>query len=87
LQGICLGQLQRYEQALKCYDRAIALQPENAIAYYNKACCYAEQENLEGAIANLKTAFRLDKGDLKGTAKSNLSFSRILNKREFQDLF
>jgi tetratricopeptide (TPR) repeat protein len=87
LQGTCLGELQHYDRALQCYDRAISLQPEAALAYYNKACCYAEQGQIEPAISNLQKAFQFDLGDLKANAKSDLSFAKILNQPEFEALF
>ena len=35
--GVALHELGRYDEALECYDRVIALEPSNARAWYHRA--------------------------------------------------
>ncbi|MFM6514402.1 MAG: tetratricopeptide repeat protein, partial [Microcystis panniformis] len=48
--GIALHNLGRFEQAIASWDRAIKINSNDANAYYNKACCYGLQNNVELAI-------------------------------------
>lgn len=41
--GVLLYDLKRYEDALKFFQRALELDPDNAIIYHNMACCYFEK--------------------------------------------
>ena len=35
--GLCLARLERYEEALQCYEQALALRPEYSQAWFNRA--------------------------------------------------
>jgi len=58
--GCALGKLERYEEAIKAYDRAIELKPDYAIAYYNKGCTLGKLERYEEAIVAYDKAIELD---------------------------
>lgn len=45
---------------MESYDKAIALNPNYDTASYNRACCHSLMGNLEMALADLTTSFRLD---------------------------
>jgi tetratricopeptide (TPR) repeat protein len=55
--GVALGRVQNREEAVVCFDRAIDLDPENTLAFSNKAHIYhlmgKETESLEAANAGL----------------------------------
>lgn len=55
--GVALGRVQNREEAVICFDKAIALDPENTLAFSNKAHIYhqmgKEVESLEAANAGL----------------------------------
>lgn len=57
--GVCLNQLQKYEEALFCYKKAIKIKTDFHQAWYNKACIYAVQGKELKAIESLKMALRL----------------------------
>ncbi len=44
--GLSLSYLKRYQEAIKCYDNAIELDPKNVDAWYRKG--YAFYENRQG---------------------------------------
>ena len=38
-QGICYKNLQLYDEAVECNDKAIKIRPNDESAYYNKGMC------------------------------------------------
>jgi len=48
-----------YEEAIASCDRAIQIQPDYPYSWYNKACCYALQGDVDLAIENLQQAIDL----------------------------
>jgi tetratricopeptide (TPR) repeat protein len=55
-----LANLGRREEAIDSYNKAIALNPNLANAFYNRACCHSLMGNLEMALEDLTIAFRLN---------------------------
>jgi hypothetical protein len=55
-------------------------------AYYNKACSYALQSNLELAIGNLDKAIKLVPDKYKKLAKTDPDFSKVRSQKQFQEL-
>ena len=51
--------LEDLNQAIADYDRAIELNPQDAIAYNNRGIAYADQGDYENAIENFDSAIRL----------------------------
>ena len=84
--GYTLCKLQEYEEAIACFDRALEIYPEHAVAWYNKACCYAEQNNVELAIENLKQVLVFDTTNLMQEAKTDSSFDLICEDSRFQEI-
>ena len=58
--GVAYARLQDYARAIEEYDRAIALNPEDATPYYNKACAYALMGNPKDACQWLDKAIEFD---------------------------
>jgi tetratricopeptide (TPR) repeat protein len=82
---LCL--LHRLDEAIEFLDRILRIDPKRSNAFYNKACCYAESEQLDFAIANLKSAILYDSSlELKEQAKTDDSFAKIRDTSEFQQL-
>ncbi len=84
--GITLVKLKRYTAALASYDKAIALNPNKQEAYYNKACAYALQNNLELAIENLQKAIKVVPQKYKQLAKTDSDFDKLRKDKQFQEL-
>jgi tetratricopeptide (TPR) repeat protein len=59
-QGAMLARMAIYERAAAAYDRALAIDPENAMAYENRGLLRKEQGDLQGARSDLAQALRLD---------------------------
>jgi len=58
--GVALGDLGRYEEALRCYRKALQLDPGYAEAYGNLGYDLALQGHLEEAVQNLEKAIQID---------------------------
>lgn len=56
---ITTNNLGRLEQGIESYDQAIEIKPDYHQAWYNKACYYALQNNIEQEIENLQQAINL----------------------------
>ncbi|WP_024970206.1 TPR end-of-group domain-containing protein, partial [Microcystis aeruginosa] len=83
--GSALDDLGRYEEAIASYDQAIKINSNDADAYYNKACCYGLQNNVELAIENLQRAINLDV-KYQDMAKTEQDFEQIRGDERFQRL-
>ena len=85
-----LGYLQRvrknYEEAISSYDKAVEFKPDFHEAWYNKACSYSLQGNIEQAIENLKTAISLNLDKYREMAKTDSDFDAIREDERFQEL-
>ncbi len=83
--GNALDDLGRLEEAIASYDQAIKINSNYAIVYYNKACCYGLQNNVELAIENLQRAINFDV-EYQDMAKTDKDFEQIRGDQRFQSL-
>lgn len=74
-----------YDEAIASYDQALKINPNDGDAFYNKACCYGLQGQVDLAIANLKQAIELNPKYCE-IAKTNSDFDRVRNDKQFQNL-
>ncbi len=63
--GVSLYSLGKHENGLACYDKAIAINPEYADAYYSRGNAYYDKESLEQAIADYSKAIEINPVYLK----------------------
>lgn len=83
--GIALRNLQRFEDAIASFDKSLEFLPDDAGAFYWKACCYALKGQVEEAIANLQRAIELDE-NYREMAKTDSDFDAIREEARFQAL-
>jgi predicted O-linked N-acetylglucosamine transferase (SPINDLY family) len=57
--GVVLRELQRLDEALASYDKAIALKPDYATAFNNRGTALKELERLDGALSSYDKAITL----------------------------
>ena len=72
-----LRDLERYEEAIASFDEAVKIRSDDPDTFYNKACCYALQDNIEQAIENLQKAINLSPEKYREMAKTDSDFDRI----------
>ena len=77
--------LKRYDEALEYYDKALEIDPNYAIAWYNKARLESLRNNFEESIKSLKNAIELD-NSLWEKAIGEHKFDNIRNTPEFRKL-
>jgi tetratricopeptide (TPR) repeat protein len=83
--GSLLYELQRYEDTIDCYVHVLALEPENALGYYNLACCHALLGHSETALDFLKQAIALNEL-YRAIAKTDSDFDTLRQTEAFQTL-
>jgi tetratricopeptide (TPR) repeat protein len=54
----------KFDQAVREYERAIAVDPKHDVAWYNLACAHARAKRIDKAIAALKKAFEVGYDDV-----------------------
>ncbi len=60
LKGVALLNLGNYEEAIKCYDKAIEIEPNNAEAWNNKGIVLGRLSKYEEAIACYDKAIEIE---------------------------
>jgi len=60
--GACLDK-GKYDDAIADYDKAIALDPNDAIAYTDRGIAYGKKGEFDRAIADLRKVLEIDPSD------------------------
>ena len=60
-----------YSKAIESYEKAIEIDPDNAMAYINLGIAYYKQGNPELRISNYKKAARLGNNDAQDWLREN----------------
>jgi tetratricopeptide (TPR) repeat protein len=77
--GLTHAKIEDYEEAIKCFDKAVHLDPNNTLAWISKANALIEFGNEEEARKCLDRAKKIDpKYDFSQTFR-NLSLHRLPN--------
>jgi tetratricopeptide (TPR) repeat protein len=84
--GISLSYLKRYQKAIASYDLAISIQPTDPSAYYNKACCYGLQGDVEQVLIWLQKAIDLAPEKCRERASTDSDFDAVRDDPRFQAL-
>jgi tetratricopeptide (TPR) repeat protein len=56
--GLTLRQLHQYEEAIEAFNKALAIEPDQALAFFQQACCYAALDRQDWAIEHLRRAIQ-----------------------------
>jgi tetratricopeptide (TPR) repeat protein len=74
------------KEAIASYDKALEIKPDKHEAFYNKACYYALQSQIDKAIQNLQQAINLNPDECREIAKTDSDFDSIRSHTRFQAL-
>jgi tetratricopeptide (TPR) repeat protein len=78
--------LGRHDEAMANWDKALQIDPNCTGAYYNKACYFALQNQVELALENLQRAIELEPERCREVAKTDTDFDGIRGDVRFQEL-
>lgn len=78
--------LGRHDEAMANLDKVLESDPNYANAYYNKACSFALQNQIELALENLQRAIELEPERCREVAKTDTDFDGIRGDVRFQEL-
>jgi tetratricopeptide (TPR) repeat protein len=81
--GISLAALAHRKEAIASYEKAIEFKPDDATAFYNRACCHSLMGNLEMALEDLTTSFRLDPEKYRQLATTDTDLDPLRSDRAF----
>ena len=85
LKAIVLSKLNRYEDAIKCCDKILEIDGNNAEAWYNKGCFKARLGDSDAALKCLEKAVEIDERYVE-IANNEEEFSNLKNNKKFLDL-
>ena len=52
--GVSFGKLEKFEEAVDCYDKAIEINPKNDLAFNNRGFILLMQGNIDDSIKNFE---------------------------------
>jgi tetratricopeptide (TPR) repeat protein len=53
--------LSKYQEAIKCYDEIIKLDPNDSRYWYNRACTEVLKGDIQNGLADLRKALEMNK--------------------------
>lgn len=83
--GLALYNLGKHKEAIACYDKALEMKQDYALAWYNRACSKVKIRDIENAIADLKKAIGINKDYIR-IAKQDKDFESIRDDEGFKAL-
>ena len=75
----------KWDEAIASYEKAIQFKPDDHPAWYNKAICYSEKNEIDLAIESWEQAINLNP-QYRERAKTNPSFDKMKSDRRFERL-
>ena len=83
--AIDLSSLGRHEEAIKAYEKAIEIKPDDNNTWYNLACLYSLKKQKDNALKSFRKAIEYGFNDLAHIRKDkDLDFIR--NEEEFKKI-
>lgn len=63
--GKAYADIEKYHEAIDCYNQSISLDHGNEVAHYNMLCCYVQLEDISNAIKYLEHLLSIKKNDAR----------------------
>ncbi|RWS24583.1 small glutamine-rich tetratricopeptide repeat-containing protein alpha-like isoform X2 [Leptotrombidium deliense] len=76
-EGNNLMKLEKYDEALKCYTKAVQLDPKNAVYFCNRAAAYSKLDNHSFALEDCQRAIEIDPNYSKAYGRMGLAFASL----------
>ncbi len=74
-----------YDKGVSAINRAIELEPQDALAYYNRCIIYQEYNNLEPALQDIEAALKFDRNNAKYYREKAWILGKLKRKAEAQN--
>jgi tetratricopeptide (TPR) repeat protein len=84
--GFSLIQLNQFATAGEQFTQAVSLEPDDANAWYNWACCLAQQEHIELALEKLAQALNKEPERFRAIAQTDPDLEPLRTDLRFQKL-
>jgi tetratricopeptide (TPR) repeat protein len=84
--GSLMYDLENYTAAILIYQTIVESDPNDALGWYDLACCYALQYNSDSALTNLKKAIELEPDRFKSQARTDADFRSLQEHSTFKSL-
>lgn len=84
--GKALMTMGNFKDAVKAFNRVIELKPDYPETYHKLACISAVEDNLEGALSNLRKYFELSLSGVEVYVERDALFEKYLEDRQFRKL-
>jgi tetratricopeptide (TPR) repeat protein len=72
--------------AIAIYQKLVEIEPENSLFWYDLACCYALNDDLESALTALQRSIKLAPEEFKQHARTDPDFASIQDHQVFIQL-
>jgi small glutamine-rich tetratricopeptide repeat-containing protein alpha len=76
-EGNNLMKMEKYDEALKCYTKAIQLDGKNAVYYCNRAAAYSKLNNHSFALEDCRRAIQIDETYSKAYGRMGLAYASL----------
>ncbi|KAI1289984.1 Small glutamine-rich tetratricopeptide repeat-containing protein alpha [Halotydeus destructor] len=76
-EGNNLMKLEKFDEALKCYTKAIQLDGKNAVYYCNRAAAYSKLNNHSFALEDCRRAIQIDDTYSKAYGRMGLAYASL----------
>jgi tetratricopeptide (TPR) repeat protein/Zn-dependent protease len=84
--GALLHELKDYPMAIEIYQKLVEIEPENPLFWYDLACCYALNHDLELALTALQRSIKLAPAEFKQHAQTDPDFAPLHQNEVFKQL-
>jgi tetratricopeptide (TPR) repeat protein len=82
---ITYARLKNYEDAIKCYDKALEINPANGDVLYNRAASKVRTGKIKDGMEDLSEAIKIDKRYIF-LAREDMCFRNMKDDQSFKEL-
>lgn len=82
--SLALYELKKYEEAIRNLDQILKYQPDSDFCFYNKARCYAQQDQINLVLKKLQQALQINSSKYQAQIKVDSAFDNIRQNQQFK---
>ncbi len=77
--------LEKYDEAIECYNKVLEIKPDNVITLYNKSSSLIKKNKIAEGLQTLHKVVKIDYS-FKAKAKYDIDFQEIRHLSEFKKI-